>query len=548
MSSDKEGQKTVIANEKIVSDPDLGSLNAEIHDAILETKEVLEEEKTVSVLQAVRLYPKEIFWSCVFTLGVVMSGYDAQIIASFYGLPAFQKKFGSINSSGTYEITAPWQTALGMGSPIGQVIGTMGVAWPLEWFGRKKTYFVANILVIAFIFMQFFASNLAVLTAGEIISGLLWGCMVLIGPTYASEVAQIKLRGVLTAMSNLAFVIGQFIANGVADSYSDDDTKWAYKVPFALQWIWPVLILSFLFFAPESPYWLVRKGRIDDAREAIKQVSSSKDTPESIEQRLNLVIRTDALERGMDQTTSYKDLFKGTNFRRTAICTVVYSNQVLCGVPFAMGYSTYFFQLAGLPTSVSFSLSLGGTAIGFVATCCCWVVIAYVGRRRLYLVMLAFTTTLLWIIGFLDLAGSYELNSNYAYAQAGMMLIWAFAYQLGAGPLCFVFIGEVPSTKLRGKTIAFATAVQAMCYIIATIILPYMLNSDQGNLRGKTGFVFGALSTLCFVWCFFRLPETGGRSFEELDILFHRGVPTRKFKTYDIYNEETEAQEDSKVV
>lgn len=525
VSIDKENHLVVVDSDDVKED---------INKVILETKEIIDEEKSIGVLEAVKQYPKEVFWACVFSIGVVMSGYDAQIITSFYALPAFQKKFGVELSPGEYQITAPWQTALGMGSPIGQVIGTLLVAWPLEWYGRKKTYIVANLLVIAFIFMQFFAPSLGVLTAGEIISGILWGCMVLIGPTYASEISQIKLRGILTALTNLAFVIGQFIANGVATAYSTDPTQWAYKVPFAIQWVWPVLILMFIFFAPESPYWLVRQGRIDDARAAIKQISSKKDTEQTIESRLNLVIQTDALEQELEQKSSYKDLFKGTNLRRTEICTVVYSNQVLIGVPFAMGYSTYFFQLAGLPTDTSFDLSLGGTAIGFVATCCCWVVISYVGRRKLYNFGLGFTTILLWIIGFLDLGKNYDTNSNYAYAQAGMMLIWAFAYQLTAGPLCFVLIGEIPSTKLRGKTIAFSTAVQAALYICATVALPYMLNPGEGNLRGKTGFIFAAFSTIAFVWCYFRLPETAGRSFEEIDLMFHHRLPTRKFKDFDM--------------
>ena len=61
-----------------------------------------------------------------------------------------------------------------------------------------------------------------------------------------------------------------------------------------------------------------------------------------------------------------------------------------------------------------------------------------------------------------------------------------------------------------------------------------MLNPGNGDLRGKTGFIFAAFSTLCVVWAYFRLPETADRSFEELDIMFHRGVATRKFKNYVI--------------
>jgi len=64
--------------------------------------------------------------------------------------------------------------------------------------------------------------------------------------------------------------------------------------------------------------------------------------------------------------------------------------------------------------------------------------------------------------------------------------------------------------------------------------MPYMLNSDQANWKGKAGFLFGAISLVCCIWCFLRIPESRGRTFEELDILFERKVPARKFKTFDL--------------
>lgn len=506
----------------------------EVYETFQESEPLIIVEKEIGVWEAVVNYPKEIFWCAVFCLGVVMAGYDGQIIAGFYALPAFKERFGEVGSDGTKEITAPWQTALGMGSPIGQVIGTLCVAWPLEMFGRKITYAVVNVGCIALIFMQFFAPSLGVLTAGEILAGILWGCMVLIGPLYASEVAQIKLRGILTAMTNLSFVIGQFVANGAADGFATNSTEWAYKVPFAIQWAWPVIILCFLPFAPESPYWLVRHDRIEDARASIRQIASKNVPDEIIDERLKLVIETDKLEQEMEQTTSYRDLFKGSNLKRTEICCVVYSIQVLCGVPFAMNYSTYFFELAGFDPRKAFDLSLGSTAIGFVATCCSGISLSFIGRRPLYLAGFAFTTILLFIIGFLDIPKDYLERPALSRAQAALMLIWSFAYQLTTGPLCFVYNGEIPSTKLRSKTIAFATAVQAVVFIAATVALPYMLNPQNGNLRGKTGFVFGGFSFCFIAWAYFRLPETRNRSFEELDVMFHRRVPARKFASYNI--------------
>lgn len=143
-------------------------------------------------------------------------------------------------------------------------------------------------------------------------------------------------------------------------------------------------------------------------------------------------------------------------------------------------------------------------------------------------------TIILFIIGFLDLGRS---KSGVVWAQASLMDIWTFIYQMTVGPICFVIISETSATRLRGRTIAVTTAVQAIASIVFTVAMPYMLNSDQADWRGKAGFLFGAISLVCFIWCFFRLPETRKRTFEELDILFERKVPPRKFANYNLLSE-----------
>ncbi|ODV95704.1 hypothetical protein PACTADRAFT_76140 [Pachysolen tannophilus NRRL Y-2460] len=494
----------------------------DIDEIILKTKDIAEEEKQVSVFEAVKRYPKEILWSCIFSLGVVMAGYDAQIISSFYALPSFQKHYGIPDGDDSYYITAAWQTALGMGSPIGQIIGTLFCAWPLEWFGRKKTYAAVNAGCIALVFMQFFAPSIQVLCAGEILAGLLWGFCVLIGPTFASEITHTSLRGILEVVNNLAFVIGQFIANGLAAGMQSRTDSYAYKIPFAIQWIWPSIILCTIYFAPESPYWLVRQKKFEEAKESLRKISSKNEKESQIEDRLKLIIETDALEQQIDRTTSHKDVWKGINLKRTEICSMVYCIQIFSGNPLCGGYSTYFFETAGLSSSNSFNLALGSTAI---VAC----------------------TIILFVVAFLDCSPAYDTNSGIRWAQASLFLVWAAVYQGTIGPMTFVIIGEVPSTKLRGKTIAVATALQSVCALVFTVIMPYILEPTEGDLRGKSGFIFGGLSLLSIVWCFYRLPETKGRTFDEIDVMFHRQVPPRKFKNYDLLGIEDNDQYSTKV-
>lgn len=134
-----------------------------------------------------------------------------------------------------------------MGNPIGQVVGALFSAYPMDKFGRKYTFAACVVLTAGLVFIQFFARSLQALLVGELLGGLVLGCYVVIAPAYASEVCPMALRGHLTSYTNLCFVIGQLLANGVTAGTSQLQDHWAYSIPFALQWyvIWGLLLSSF---------------------------------------------------------------------------------------------------------------------------------------------------------------------------------------------------------------------------------------------------------------------------------------------------------------
>lgn len=190
------------------------------------------------------------------------------------------------------------------------------------------------------IFLQFFARSLPVLLVGELLGGLVLGTYTTIAPTYASEVCPMALRGHLTAYINLCFVMGQLLANGVIAGTSQLSSHWAYSAPFALQWLWPLVILIGVIFAPESPWWYVRKGRLEDAEKSLNRLSSS-----GVDNKLTLAImvETDRLELEMETGTTYWDCFKKVNLRRTEISIGVFATQVFSGI-YLVGYAAYYFQ------------------------------------------------------------------------------------------------------------------------------------------------------------------------------------------------------------
>ena len=302
-------------------------------------KAAIEHEHELSFLRAMQLYPKAAGWSIFFSLGIIMTAFDPQLLGNLYATPAFQRDFGYLYQ-GSYIISAPWQTGLSMGSPIGQVVGALFAGYPMEWYGRRLTFAACVIATTGCVFIQFFARSLPVLLVGELLGGLVLGTYAVIAPAYASEVCPVALRGIFTAYVNLCFVMGQLIANGVIAGTSTLSSHWAYSAPFAVQWLWPAIILIGLPFAPESPWWLVRKGRIQDAENALKRLVSPK---VDIKPSLAMIIETDRIEYEMEAGSTYTDCFKKINLRRTEIAVGVYSIQVLSGI-YLVGYATFFFE------------------------------------------------------------------------------------------------------------------------------------------------------------------------------------------------------------
>jgi SP family general alpha glucoside:H+ symporter-like MFS transporter len=99
---------------------------------------------------------------------------------------------------------------------------------------------------------------------------------------------------------------------------------------------------------------------------------------------------------------------------------------------------------------------------------------------------------------------------------------------------CYAIITEVSATRLRSKSVCLSRIAYYIAQIVCNVVNPYMLNPTAGDWKGKTGFFWGGCALVFFVWTFFRLPETKGRNFEELDILFAKRVPARDFKKYEV--------------
>lgn len=509
--------------EQVILDRIKGDID-DYDDVVQSARQGMESEKALSLRESLRRYPRAVAWSVLLSTSLVMEGFDIILINNFYALPQFVQKYG-VELEGGWTITAAWQAGLTNGVNVGEIIGLCINGWASERFGYKKTMIGALIMMICAIFIPFFAQNIQTLLAGEILQGIPWGIFQTLTTAYAAEVSPVALRPYLTAYVNLCWVMGQIIASGVLRSVLSMEGQWAYRLPFALQWIWPVPILVGCLFAPESPWWQVRKGRHDDARRTIRRLFSSP-SDEEVENSLSLMKHTNAIEKTMAEGTSYWDCFRGVDLRRTEIAAAAWMIQNLCGAAF-MGYSTFFLEQAGLPVTQAFNLSIAQYALGICGTIVSWILMGRVGRRRLYLVGLAGMIAFLVVIGGL---GFISVSTSGAqWAIGALLLVYTALYDATIGPVCYTIVGEISSTRLRAKTVVIARIAYVVIGIVNAIIMPYFLNSAKLNWGAKTGLFWGGFASLCFIWTFFRLPEAKDRTYGELDVLFENKISARKF-------------------
>jgi MFS transporter, SP family, general alpha glucoside:H+ symporter len=331
-------------------------------EVISDAKNATELERHMTFREGVKLYPKAILFSFVLSLAVVMEGYDTALIGNFYGMQQFNQRYGEPVGDGTYQIPAKWQNALSNGGQVGSILGLMLNGIVSEKIGYRKTMIGSLFLIICFIFINFFATNIQTLLAGYILCGVPWGVFQTLTTTYAAEVTPVALRAYLTTYVNLCWVMGQFVSAGVLRGMEARTDQWAYRIPYAIQWIWPVPIMIGAFFAPESPWWLVRHGRLDDARRALTKLTSPKNTQFNLEDTLAMMIHTNEMELQQTAGASYLACFKGADLRRTEISCLVWMIQTLCGSPL-MGSGVYFMQQAGLSQTDSYSLNIGQTEL-----------------------------------------------------------------------------------------------------------------------------------------------------------------------------------------
>ncbi|CAI7676205.1 unnamed protein product [Penicillium discolor] len=508
-------------------------------------KSAADAEHKMTLLQGIRTYPKAIAWSVLISTCIAMEGYDISLVNNFYAFPQFTKKYGELTPDGSYQVPAAWQAGLSNGAYCGEIIGLLINGWASERFGYRYTIMTSLALITAFTAIFFTAPNIQTLLAAEILAGVPWGIFQTLTVTYASEVCPVVLRGYLTSYVNFCWGLGQLVGIGVIKAMLNRDDQWSYKIPYGLQWMWPVPLFIAIFLAPESPWWLVRKNRDEDAKKALLRLTNpERNVDFNADETIAMIRHTTDLEAKLSEGASYFDCFKGANLRRTEIVCLVWAIQNLSGNSFS-NYSTYFLEQAGLSASNSYSFAMGQYGINMVGVLGAWLLMSFgIGRRTLYLYGLCGLCTILFLIGFLGLVPSAHKNQA-SLATGSMMLCWALFYQLSVGTVAYSLVAEISTRRLQIKTVVLGRILYNVVAIICGVLTPYMLNPAAWDWSNYAGFFWGGICFLCVVYTFFRVPETTGRTFAELDMLFEEKVSARKFAStqVEVYENQVEVFE-----
>lgn len=448
------------------------------------------------------------------------------------GVEWFRRDFGYYFEDGDksgWEIETPWLSAFNTVSSVGQFFGGFACSYTADRFGRRPALLAGILIVTGGIFGEMFSTTKVAFLMSKLILGFGLGYYLTLSPLGASEIAPVVFRGMATTAVQFGLGSGQLLSNAVIKIFGEWENHWAYRAPFGIQLFFCAFLLIGLPFAPESPWYLVRQGRRDDAKASLRRLYGENI---DLDAKLLTFEATVAEEEAAQQETgSLIQCFQGTNLIRTIISMYIFCCQHFVGIIFVLGFSTYFFQLAGLEPSDSFDLGVGVTACGLLGNIVSWFVVNRVGRRKVFLTGIFTLTAILIIIGILDVVPTGAAK----WVQSSLTVFYAFVYFLSLGAMAFVILGETSSTTLRAPTIALATATQAVMGTAFNFAIPYMVNPTAANLNGKVGFVFGGLGFLASIGSWFLIPELKDRTFDEIDTMFQKKVPPRKMGSYQFY-------------
>ncbi|GLI74262.1 hypothetical protein PoHVEF18_002499 [Penicillium ochrochloron] len=360
------------------------------------------------------------------------------------------------------------------------------------------------------------------LKAGGQIIDIYLGMQMAVIPTTLTELAPAKVRGGMGVLYWLSIKVGGLVVTSITRGTSSIHSNAAWRIPFGLILVVPFIISWSIWFVPESPRWLLLRGRHAEALASLTRLKP-KDTPEEII-REEFEIISQKVAHQLEKKR-FRDLFTPQNRQRTFVVVAANFFQQATGQAFASQYGTLFVKQ--LKSINAFSVSLGTNAVDIGAIAISGSLIDRVGRRTMFHVSSTMQTAALMTMGALGTADSSNVAAKRGIVA--MLVIYSFSWSLGWAPLVYVLGAELPSSPLREMTLQIAYFVKLITeygsnpLFAVTFSYPYMETADTPGhvyLGGKLGFIYGSLSAVAILFGFFFIPETSRLELEDIDRKF----------------------------
>ncbi|KAL9027694.1 MAG: hypothetical protein Q9196_003821 [Gyalolechia fulgens] len=478
--------------------------------------------------------------AAVAIIGGGLFGFDISSMSAIISIPAYKCYFQSgpvpEDHSQCTGPTSSVQGGITAAMPGGSWLGALFSGYLSDIFGRKKAIMIAAVIWWIGSTIICASQNVGMLVVGRVINGFSVGICSAQVPVYISELAPPSKRGRLVGAQQWAITWGIMIMFYISYGCSFVDGTAAFRIPWGLQMIPAMALFGAMFFLPESPRWLARKDRWEEAH-AVLTLVHSKGDPDSPFVRRELQEIQEMVEfESKNSDVTYLELFKPNMINRTHIglFTQIWSQLTGMNVMTYKGsvyYITYVFLMAGVSGNANLVASSIQYVINVVMTVPALLYVDRWGRRPTLLVGAALMMTWLFAnAGILASKGhwagptgvdntpaaSWVVRGAASKAVIACSYLFVASYAPTWGPVSWIYPPELYPLRVRGKAVALATSGNwAFNFALGYFVPPAFV-----NIKWQTYLIFGVFCFSMLVHVFFLFPETAGKTLEEVVDIF----------------------------
>jgi sugar porter (SP) family MFS transporter len=452
---------------------------------------------------------------CVFAaLGSFLFGYDSGIIGSVIAIPAFQAHFGhgKLSDNATGGIVSAYTG--------GAILGSLAVSFLADRFGRRMAIFVGSLFAAVGGGLQGGANNIAAMVVGRLIAGFAVGMLSATIPNYCSEVASPNIRGLLGGMQQWMLGLGFVFAQWVGYGGSQATGPFSWRFPLSLQVLPALILCAGILSLPESPRWLLERGRITEAQTTLERLhlNRARSNVDFVAREFREIRDVIVAEKAAITSVSWGMMFRNVPYRRRLIlaCGIQALTQT-SGINVINYYGPRIYATLGV--SVSTSLFIIGVygAFAQVWNTVCLAVLDRIGRKKLLVPSVFGMGAALCVNATLAHYFDPETTANQNALRASVSMNFVFSiFFTSLGVISWIYPAEIMSTAIRARGTSLSTVTNWSLNLLFAQCSPMALS----KLGYRYFYIFAALNWTGGVLIYLFYPETLGRTLEQLDELF----------------------------